>query len=128
MSILVGVFLEEEQRRLTAVKIPNWSRLKLSGGCWRLLHWGGLHWDHYPGIHVLNQRNCVIHNLIPSLFVPGSIPGVLSSLQILVSPQMMHHVQVANLREEASNCLLVVLAISDGSSPVITPLDHGSWS
>lgn len=33
------------------------------------------------------------------------------------TPQMMHHVEISNLREEAPHGLLVLLAVSNGSSP-----------
>lgn len=39
---------------------------------------------------------------------------------------MMHIVQTADLRKETGECLIVVLAIIDCSSPVVAPLDHGT--
>lgn len=36
---------------------------------------------------------------------------------MVLTPEMMHHVEVSYLREEAAHCLAVVLPVADGSGP-----------
>lgn len=98
----------------------------------------------------------VIDDFIPALVLPGSVPRVLSGLQVLVrwnkqtkemivgcfpnsdtgydgitittkrsirayvnilTPKMMDHIEVSYLREEAADCLVVVLPVADSSRP-----------
>lgn len=60
--------------------------------------------------------------------LPGCVPCVLSRLQVLVSPEMMNHIQASYLREEATDCFTVMLAVANSSSPIIAPFNHGTRS
>lgn len=62
------------------------------------------------------------------MFVPCCIPYVFPGLKIPVSPKMVHHVQLPNLREESSDGFITILSEADRTSPVIAPFNHGSWS
>ncbi len=44
----------------------------------------------------------------------------------VLTPNMMHVVQSAHLREESGERFVVVAAEINGASPVVSPLDHGS--
>ena len=41
---------------------------------------------------------------------------------------MVHHIELPNLGEEASNRFIAVLSEAKSKSPVIAPLKHSSWS
>lgn len=88
----------------------------------------GLLWDHDSGFHFLNKRDCIIYQFFPAMFMPCCIPYIFPGLKILVSPKMVHHIELPNLGEEPSNCFITVLSEANGSSPVIAPFNHSSWS
>lgn len=46
--------------------------------------------------------------------------------QEVLTPDVMHVIETAHLREEASERLIVALAEGDSSGPVVAPLDHGA--
>lgn len=89
---------------------------------------GGLERDHDPGLHFLNEWDRIVHELLPAMLVPGRVPDVLPGLKIFISPKMVHHIELPNLREESPNCLITVLSKANGPGPVVAPLDHCSWS
>lgn len=62
------------------------------------------------------------------MFMPCCVPYILPGLKILVSPEMVHHIELPNLGEEPSNCFITVLSEANGTSPVIAPFNHSSWS
>lgn len=52
----------------------------------------GLQRDHDSRFHFLNEWDCVVHQFLPAVFMPGSIPYVFPGLKVLVSPEVMHHI------------------------------------
>ena len=61
------------------------------------------------------------------MFMPCCIPYIFPGLKILVSPKMVHRIELPNLGEEASNCFITILSEAKSTSPVIAPLKHSSW-
>lgn len=46
-------------------------------------------------VHAINQANCLVDGVRPSIYLPGIFSGGLSCLQIRVSPHMLDSMQIA---------------------------------
>lgn len=44
----------------------------------------------------------------------------------ILTPDMMHVIESANLGEKSCKSFVIILTIIDSFSPIITPFDHGS--
>jgi len=77
-------------------------------------------------VHLPDERYRVRHTLVPAGRPPRRLPSLLTSLQTGIAPNMMNIIESADLRKESSKGFIVVPAVVDGSSPVISPLYHGA--
>lgn len=78
--------------------------------------------DHDPGLHVSHQGNCVVDIFVSTPLPPSSISSLFPRLQVFIGPE------TALLSARRDRPLpLVLLLVFFGPSPVVPPLDHGSW-
>jgi len=47
-------------------------------------------------------------------------------VSVELTPNVMNIVQSSDLRKESGKCLVVMLAIVDGTGPVVSPFNHGA--
>jgi len=84
--------------------------------CWLLKRWM-FQRNQDSWSHLSDKWHSIINGVIPARGLPCGLPGLLSVLQIFISPKMVDYVKVTNFRKETTNSFLVLLPLLNTASP-----------
>ena len=90
----------------------------------RLSHRTPWHWYQNSTLHLLDQRNGLVHCFTPALHSPAHFSPRFSLLEIGKLPQMMHRVQLANLHEPRPDPFHHLASSFEPSAPVCLPFEQ----
>lgn len=90
----------------------------------KLGHGRPLHRNQDAALHLLNQRNRLVHRVGPALYAPALLTANLALLEVGKLPQVVHRVEVANLHKPRAHALHDLAPRLEPAPPVRLPLEQ----
>ena len=81
------------------------------------------HGDENAALHVLDQRDGLVHGFRPPLDPPRLLPPNLALFQVCKLPQVMHRVEVSDLDEPGSDSFHDLASGLEATAPMCLPLE-----